>query len=128
MEDRIRRIALDDGRFSPEAYTFLLEGLEQAIAMAGKADAQGTARHVTGREVLQGLEELAKKSFGPLTGEVWHSWGIRAPVDWGHIVFALVDGGLLSRQESDTLADFTVEADYGRRFSETYRVNLPKKL
>lgn len=128
MEDRIRRIALDDGRFSPEAYTFLLEGLEYAIALAGKADAQGTDRHVTGREVLKGLEELAQKSFGPLTGEVWHSWGIRAPVNWGHIVFALVDGGLLSRQDSDTLADFTIEADYTRRFAENYRVRLPNKL
>jgi uncharacterized repeat protein (TIGR04138 family) len=128
MEDKLRRIALDDGRYSPEAYAFLLEGLEQAIALAGKATAEGPARHVTGREVLEGLEALAKKQFGPLTGEVWRSWGVRAPVDWGHVVFALVEAGLLSRQDSDTLADFDIAGEFGGRFAEAYKVRLPRSL
>ena len=128
MDDRLRRIALDDGRFAPEAYRFLLEGLEQAIQLAGRGHLEGSERHVTGREVLNGLVAHAKQCFGPLAAQVWRSWGIREPLDWGRVVFTLVEAGMLSRQETDSIEDFRSELDFEHEFVAGYAVELPREL
>ena len=128
MRDQLRQVALRDGRYSPEAFTFLFESLEQAVRLAGKEGAQGSERHVTGQELLAGLREHAAESFGPLAAHVWRAWGIRVSIDWGRIVFLLVDEGLLRRKESDTLADFEPGFDFDSAFVESYTPPLPRSL
>jgi uncharacterized repeat protein (TIGR04138 family) len=126
MDDRVRALALSDGRFSPEAFRFLVEGLEHSIVLSGRGDREGQERHVTGREVLTGLVDYARKLFGPLAGQVWQAWGIERALDWGTIVFLLVDNGFLSRQESDTIEDFRVDLDFESEFGAGYQVELPQ--
>ena len=129
MEDRVRSIALAEGHYSPEAYKFLLEGLSFAIELAGRAHVvEGPQRHVTGQEVLAGLEAFARQLFGPLAAQVWRAWGVHGPLDWGRIVFVLVDHQILSRQDTDTLEDFRRPLDLDRAFVDGYRPKLPAKL
>ncbi len=128
VDDPIRRLALDDGRFAPEAFRFLLEGLEEAIAKTGRGDKQGPERHVTGREVLDGLLSRGTRTFGPLAARVWRSWGVREPLDWGRIVFLMVENGMLNRQESDSLEDFRSHLDFARELEDGYRLELPERL
>lgn len=120
-------LAFRDGRYSLEAFRFLFEALPQAVALAGKEKAEGASKHVTGQEVLAGMQAHAKQLFGPLASAVWRSWGVREPLDWGRIVFLLVDNGLLNRQESDTLEDFECQMDFDDIFVRQYRVTLPEK-
>jgi uncharacterized repeat protein (TIGR04138 family) len=128
MEDPIRNLALEDGRYSPEAFRFLFESLEVAIRLSGKEEAEGPERHVTGREVLDGMIAHAREIFGPLAEPVWLSWGIRESIDWGHIVFLLVDAGLLNRQESDRLEDFDRPIDLHAEFVAGYEPELPDEV
>jgi uncharacterized repeat protein (TIGR04138 family) len=118
-------LALKDGRYSPEAFRFLFEALPHAVRLAGKEKAEGTERHVTGQEVLAGMRAHAGQIFGPLAAAVWRSWGVRETLDWGRIVFLLVDNGLLNRQESDTIDDFRAGFDFDEVFVRQYEVNLP---
>ncbi len=118
-------LALKDGRYSPEAFRFLFESLPQAVRLAGKEKAEGTERHVTGQEVLAGMRAHAGQLFGPLAAAVWRSWGVRETLDWGRVVFLLVDNGLLNRQESDTIEDFRSAFDFEEAFVRQYRVPLP---
>ena len=119
-------LALKDGRYSPEAFRFLFESLPHAVKLAGKEQAEGTGRHVTGQEVLAGMRAHASQLFGPLAAAVWRSWGVRETLDWGRIVFLLVEGGLLNRQESDTIDDFAAGFDFEEAFVRGYRVALPE--
>jgi len=119
-------LALKDGRYSPEAFRFLFESLPHAVKLAGKENAEGSGRHVTGQEVLGGLRVHASQLFGPLAAAVWRSWGLKETIDWGRIVFLLVDGGLLNRQESDTVDDFAAGFDFDEAFVRGYRVALPE--
>lgn len=128
MKDQLRSVALRDGRYRPEALHFLFESLETAVRLAGKDAEQGQERHVTGQELVAGLAEHAREVFGPLAPEVWRAWGIAKALDWGQIVFLLVDEGLLRRQDSDTLADFEGELDFERAFVQGYRPALPRAL
>ena len=127
-KEKLRRIALLDGRYSPEAFTFLFEALEVAVRIAGKDKNQGTARHVSGQEVLAGMREHALATFGPLAASVWRTWGIRESLDWGRIVFLLVDHGLLKRQEEDSIEDFREGFDFEPTFDAGYREKLNQLL
>ena len=128
MKDQLRQLALRDGRYSPEAFVFLFASLEHAVRLAGKDSAQGAERHVTGQELLAGLRENAIETFGPLAAHVWRAWGVKSALDWGRIVFLLVEAGLLNRQESDTIEDFRPGFDFDSVFVERYRPPLPRAL
>jgi len=118
-------LAFRDGRYSLEAFRFLFDSLPRAVQLAGKEAAVGTKKHITGQELLAGMSDCAQQLFGPLAAEVWRSWGVHEALDWGRIVFLLVDNGLLSRQESDTLEDFDCKMDFDETFVRHYRVLLP---
>ena len=63
-------------------------------------------RHVTGRELSLGIAEYGRSQFGPLVRRVFHYWGIYTTLDFGEIVFSLVDRGLMSKTEEDRCEDF----------------------
>lgn len=128
MQDPVSELALQDGRFSPEAFRFLFEALEQAVALAGRGTEKGARRHVSGGELLEGLRVHGLATFGPLTAQVWRQWGVHTTLDWGHIVFLLVDGKLLRRQDSDTLEDFRGGYDFEEAFVRSYRPVLPGQV
>jgi uncharacterized repeat protein (TIGR04138 family) len=125
MNDPLRQLALRDGRYSPEAFRYLFESLDHAVRLAGKDAAEGQERHVTGQEVLAGMRACAKETFGPLAAYVWRSWGVRESLDWGRIVFLLVDEGLLKRQDEDQIGDFSEGFDFDEVFERTYVPQLP---
>ena len=83
---------------------------------------------VSGPELLEGMRALAERMFGPLAAEVWRSWGVYATIDWGRIVFVLVDAKLLNRQESDTLDQFKDVFDFAEAFELHYAPQLPTEL
>ncbi|MBK7643995.1 MAG: hypothetical protein IPJ19_13255 [Planctomycetes bacterium] len=128
MNDPLRKLALRDKRYAPEAFAFLFESLEHAVRLAGREANEGTDRHVTGQELLAGLREHASELFGPLAAEVWRRWGVRESIDWGQIVFLLVEAGMLNRQENDTIEDFRSDLDFDRAFVTGYRPQLPPEL
>ena len=123
-----RRLAIEDGRYSPEAFQFLFEALDHAVQVAGRGDEEGPARHITGQELLAGMRDYASRLFGPLAAHVWRSWGVRSSLDWGRIVFLLVEKNLLKRQESDTLDDFRDGFDFDDAFVRDYRPALPPEI
>ncbi len=123
-----RKIAQEDGRYSPEAFEFLFHGLDRAVKLAGREEKQGPGRHVSGQELLQGMKEHALELFGPLAAHVWRSWGIHSTRDWGHIVFLLVDAELLNRQDGDRIEDFEHGFDFDEVFVRGYRPTLPREI
>lgn len=125
MNDPLRKLALRDGRYAPEAFEFLYQSLEHAVKLAGRETAEGSERHVSGQELLQGMRAYALEVFGPLAGEVWRRWGVKESLDWGRIVFLLVDEKLLNRQDSDSLDDFRQGFDFDEAFVKGYVVRLP---
>lgn len=125
MSDPLRKLALKDGRYAPEAFTFLYESLDHAVKLAGRENAEGSDRHVSGQELLRGMRVYAVELLGPLAGEVWRRWGVRETLDWGRIVFLLVDAGLLNRQEEDKIEDFKDGFDFDEVFVKKYKPKLP---
>lgn len=128
MSSDPHKLAREDGRYHPAAFHFLFECLEPAIALTKREGDSIAERHLSGQELLAGLCSEATRMFGPLAAHVWRTWGVREPLDWGHIVFLLVDNNYLSRREEDTLDDFRVEMDFQKMFVTDYELILPKEV
>jgi uncharacterized repeat protein (TIGR04138 family) len=57
---------------------------------------------------------------------VFARWGIRAPADFGEIVFNLIDAELLSRRPTDSRLDFVDGFDFREVFAEKHRQSLDR--
>ena len=102
---RIRQTA---GPYPPDAYAFVQEGLRYTVDSAKERPGRTSRdhRHVTGRELCEGLRQYALKEYGLLTRDVLQHWQIRSTEDFGKIVFAMVEAGLLRKSDEDSIDDF----------------------
>jgi uncharacterized repeat protein (TIGR04138 family) len=111
---KIEEITTRDRRYKANAYSFVMAALEHTVAGLPEA------RHVSGRELLAGIRDTALEQFGPMAKEVFNFWGVGATEDFGNIVFNLVETGLLSKTDGDTIEDFIDIYDFETVFEEEY--------
>jgi uncharacterized repeat protein (TIGR04138 family) len=78
--------------------------------------------HVGGRELCEGLRELATKQWGLMAPAVLAHWGIHSTLDFGKMVFALVQNGFLQKQPQDCIDDFKHVYDFDVALSKSYRI------
>lgn len=96
-----------DPRFRREAYAFLMAALGVTVqALPAERLDDPARRHLSGRELLDGMTRLAKDQFGALAPMVFAEWGVTSGEDVGDMVFQLVQSGQLSARPEDTLDDF----------------------
>jgi uncharacterized repeat protein (TIGR04138 family) len=110
----VDRIRARDPRYARDAYAFVMEGLDHTVS------ALDERRHVSGQELLEGMCVFARGKFGMLAFDVLRTWGIASGRDVGEIVFQLIDAGILSRQEEDTLEDFDTPLDLKQVLEDSY--------
>lgn len=122
FESVLEEILDEDDRYDEQAYLFIREALDHTMQVRMEKKT-GQKRHVTGQELLSGIRVYALAEFGPLAFTVLKKWGIHTTEDFGHIVFNLVNKGILGKTEEDSLEDFCD----GYSFDEAFRAPfLPK--
>lgn len=103
-----------DPRFHPRAYLFVLSALQEVM------EGLERRRHISGRELAEGVKHLALARFGLLARTVLGFWGVHSTDDVGAIVFALVEAGILVKEEDDRLRDFHDLFDFEEVFERNY--------
>jgi len=117
------------GPYPMAAYQFLQEGLRHTVrqvheqrsadpSMGDMADGD----HVTGQQLCVGLRDYAIGQFGLLAPVVLESWSIRRTDDFGRMVFAMIDAGLMSKTAHDTPEDFCGVYDFEEAFHREHAV------
>jgi uncharacterized repeat protein (TIGR04138 family) len=119
IDDLLAPILKKDPRYSAEAYLFVREGLDHTVRKLDKH------RHVSGQELLEGMREYALKEYGPVTKRVLSEWGITECVDFGNIVFNLVNEGLLGKTDEDSIEDFMEGYDFHEAFIKPFAPQHP---
>ena len=99
-------------RYHETAYVFVLSALHHVIEQLPEP------RHITGRELAEGVRDLAIVRFGPMARNVLEHWGVTASADVGELVFALVEAGILIKQDEDDLSDFAGVFDFDEAFGQ----------
>ncbi len=115
--EKIRELVRDDPRYRAEAYLFTLEALNFTLEEMKKAGHEG---HIDGKQLLHGMRNYGCRLFGYLGCAVFNEWGITETSDFGEIVFRLVDAQLLSKQDTDSKADFDGVYDLSTAFEAEY--------
>ena len=119
------------GGFSPNAFQFIRDGLGHTVRMVHGDEAADTipdeddeSRHVGGRDLCMGLRDYAVRRYGLLAKTVLNHWGVTQTEDFGKIVFALVDAGLLRKTDEDSLDDFRGVFDFEAEFESSIEDSL----
>jgi uncharacterized repeat protein (TIGR04138 family) len=111
ISERIRAV---DGRYHERAYLFVLSALEyrqQQLPVRG---------HISGADLACACREFALEHFGLTARTVLSHWGVDSTQDIGKIVFVLIEVGLLIRQPTDRLEDFSEVYDFAEAFEGAY--------
>jgi uncharacterized repeat protein (TIGR04138 family) len=128
LEEMVRR----DPRYAYEAYEFVFAALAHTQKLLGRvpgpsAEESGEeeeviAHHVSGRELLDGIRDLALREFGLMARTVFRMWGINRTGDFGEIVFNLIEANLMSKTDEDCRADFVGVYDLDQVLVRDYRI------
>lgn len=110
----LARLEQSGAAYDERAYLFVLAGLEYLQSRLTER------RHVTGAEVTHACRDFALEQYGLIAREVLEHWGVRETADFGRIVYALVDVGLLVTQPGDRIEDFHDVYSFERAFEESY--------
>jgi len=124
LEQLVRR----DPRYAYEAYEFVFAALSHTQLMLGHnpnpEPGQEEEAHVTPRQLLHGIRDLALREFGMMAGTVFRMWGVQNTGDFGVIVFILIEAGLMSKTTQDDLVDFQDVFDLNEMV-QGYRIDAP---
>ena len=137
MEDKPVKSVIDIAAqtpYPPEAFAFVREALHLAAVDAHGPEPEMAnpallgKRHVTGQQLCEALRDLAIRRWGLLTKTVLSNWNIHATLDFGKIVYTLIDHELMQKTEGDSLEDFRDVFDFVQAFrpENCLRLNLPK--
>lgn len=106
-------------KYPLEAFLFLRRGLDQTVArIHGQITGDGdpAQRHISGQALCHGLKHYAIEQYGLLARTVLARWNITRTQDFGRIVFAMVDAGILQKTEQDSIRDFEGVFDFRQAF------------
>jgi len=112
--DAVESILAGDARYGREAYRFVMAALEHTVQRLGER------RHVDGQELLNGIRDVGRERFGMMAPAVFNAWGIRETEDFGRVVFNLVEAGVLSKRDEDSVEDFRNGFDFATAFEPEY--------
>ena len=121
-EKTLQQVVDEVGLYPMEAFEFVQQGLSYTVhKLHGEVKEEKVSRHVTGEDLCEGLREFALMNWGLLARTVLGRWNVRKTLDFGRIVFALVDNGYMQKTDDDTLEDFRDVFDFKTAF-ENYKI------
>jgi uncharacterized repeat protein (TIGR04138 family) len=98
-------------------------GVESAKSRPVGSGGGGESRHVRGQQLCIGLRDYALQQYGLLARTVLRQWHITSSEDFGRIVFAMVEAGLMHKTAEDSLRDFSGALDFAEAFSPTLQLS-----
>ncbi|BAM02307.1 Minf_1886 family protein [Phycisphaera mikurensis] len=115
-------------RYPLDAFLFVQRGLDHTVralhgdgddatqAQDPEEDEEDTSRHVSGRQLCEGIRDFAIAQYGLLAPVVLNRWNVRRSQDFGRIVFEMVDAGLMRKTDEDNVDDFNDVFDFREAF------------
>ncbi len=114
----MQQVIVEDGRYAPEAFAFLHDGLNRAVQdiYSDQAGSEGQ-HHVSGQQLCHSLRDLAIERYGMMAKAVLNRWNIRVTLDFGNMVYLLIDNDYMRKADEDSLDDFRDAYDFEQAFS-----------
>jgi uncharacterized repeat protein (TIGR04138 family) len=81
-------------------------------------------RHVSGQDLCWGLRDYAQHRWGMVARTVLAGWNIHETLDFGRIVFGMIEFDFMQKQPSDSLDDFRDVFDFADAFDGCYAISF----
>ena len=131
-------------RYPLDAFLFIQRGLDHTVRQLHGDDEPGLpedpdgsdeeaqalieahekSRHVSGRQLCEGIRDYAIGQYGMLAPVVLGHWNVRRSRDFGRIVFEMVDAGMMRKTEEDRVEDFDDVFDFREAFNAESAIQL----
>ncbi len=120
---KLKAILKKDDRYSIYAYQFVFEALSHTAKTLGKDSnsPNDEDRHIAGQQLLEGIREYSMQEYGYMSYVIFLLWGVKKDLDFGEIVFNLVENGLMGKTESDSRDDFKGIYDLKKVFDGDFK-------
>jgi uncharacterized repeat protein (TIGR04138 family) len=128
-EQSLQEVVDDIGVYPADAYLFVRQGLSYTVdKIHGEITEPDASHHISGRDLCLGLREVALDRWGYLARTVLERWNITTTLDFGRIVFAMVQHQLMQKTDEDNLSDFRQVYDFQTAFERDFRITGTPKL
>ncbi len=115
-------ILREDRRYPIEAYEFVYEAIEFTKRQLMARHSLRKVGHITPKQLVEGVRDLALERFGYLAADVLKRWGIRTGSDVGSIIFNLVATGDVELGPGERREDFDGICDYEEELHRHFRI------
>lgn len=122
FDEAVTRLVDNDPRYTTGAYHFMRDALDYTLRQV-REEGQVEDRHVSGKELAEGIRTYALREFGPMVMTVFDEWGLHSCADFGEIVFNLIEARVFGKTDDDTREDFVGHYDFEDAFVKPF---LPK--
>ena len=119
----LEQVVDDYGHFPIEAFEFVRHGLSFTVQQV-HGDVEGKPEsicHISGKQLCEGLRDFAVQRYGVMARAVLAHWGVHRTMDFGRIVFAMVESKLMHKTDQDDIRDFEGIYDFERAFQPPRR-------
>ena len=111
--DSFEDIVAKDPRYNARAYALLMD----VIHFLGEG-----GKHMSSADIMEEFKERALDQYGPLTYTVLTEWGLTRTEDLGEMMFNLVEGRRVRKDETDTPESFSGGYDFKEVFKGPYAI------
>jgi uncharacterized repeat protein (TIGR04138 family) len=118
-------LAKQSGKYPVDAFNFVREGLKFTVQKIHQNCQE--EKHISGQDLCWGLRDYAIKRWGLLAPAVLQRWNITTTMDFGRIVFAMVNAGWMAKKDEDDVDDFSDVYDFRSAFDTGLAIDLEKK-
>ena len=100
----IRKFCQKNHDYPPDAYNFLVESFNITLdRIKQEVDAD---QDISAAFLLEGIKRYALEQYGALAFHVLSEWNIHTTMDFGKMVFNLVQIGWFGKSDDDSIKDF----------------------
>ena len=131
-----------DTRYQAEAYEFIRNALnyahdelglgqidQQVLAAAMEADGDiPDDAHLTGQQLCEAIRQYSILQFGFMAKTVLNNWGLNETLDFGEVVYNLIDIGMMRKSNSDSKDDFAGVYDFDSVFVKDFDIHSKDDL
>lgn len=111
--DSFADIVQKDDRYAPRAYALLMDVVHYL------SDGE---KQVRASEIMDEFRNRTLDQYGPMSYRVLTEWGLESCADLGEMMFNLVEGHRLNKDEDDTPEAFTDGFDFKEAFLGPFEV------